>query len=176
MSTTFLEDCLAQAKLLEPQDYPLEDSVGEKNYGLDLISVVQRAKSNKGRLLGGQKIWVTENIHGGFDTYKSIIELNGGTCLLFRGRPGSIPAPVEEPDDEKDSNDEYLECYYLVSGATAGEVRLWPRFRAMVKDQCGKPRIVRTDWMLDLALSQQIVWNDKYELVETDSDTQRQVA
>ena len=108
-----------------------------------------------------QRIHVTENIHGGFETYKSIIEANGGRCFLYRARSGTF---IPVAGNQSDSENEDPEFAYLISGASEAETKLWPKFRQMARESNRVPRIVKTDWMLDLALSQQVRWDDSYEM------------
>ena len=42
LSTAYVEKCLAENKALDPADFPLLDSVGEKRYGMSLIDSVKR--------------------------------------------------------------------------------------------------------------------------------------
>ena len=166
LSTDFLDDCLEQRKLVRPEDYILRDPEGEKRHSLKLKDVSKRAKANKGRLLRGQAVYCTEHVYGGFDTYKSIIQANGGRGLLYRARAGSITSAKAGYLDSTDDDDEpeEPEHVYLISGGKAEEQKLWPKFSQMVESIWKVPRIVRTDWMLDLALSQEIRWDESYEV------------
>ncbi|KAI4214615.1 MAG: hypothetical protein LQ351_003032 [Letrouitia transgressa] len=170
ISTDFIDDCLAENERLDPQEYRLHDTAGEKRLGFKLDDALQKAKSNKGHLLRGISIFCTENIQSGFDTYKSITEANGGKCLLYRARAGSAAAArAGGLDDDADQMDIDTPDYaYLISGTTPEEAKLWPKFRQMAQGTGKLPRIVRTDWMLDLALRQEIQWHDGYSLSEDD--------
>lgn len=167
LSTDFVDQCLAKNKMLSPEDFVLKDPEGEKRLEIKLIEATARARELKGHLLQGYTIFCTEGVHGGFDTYKSIVETNGGKCLLYRGRAGSSTLSraglVGETDEPEPDTPEYV---YLMSGTTHDEVRLWPKFRQMAHGTGRIPRIVKTDWMLDLALSQSVRWRDGYELAE----------
>lgn len=161
LSINFVEQCLAQRKLLDPNDFPLRDDEGELRYRMKLPQAIQRARTNSGDLLRGRTIYVTEDVHGGFDTYRAIVEVNGGECRLFRGRTN-----INILGDDKRDEDSIEGRIYLVSGTSASEGKLWPKFRSMV-EQCGKePRIVKTDWILDLALSQELRYDSQYSLTE----------
>lgn len=169
LSTDFVDQCLAQNKMLRADDYILNDVDGEKRLGFKLADAIARAKENKGRLLRGYNIYCTENIRGGFDSYKSIIEANGAKCMLYRGRAGSIAASrTAAGDGNEDVAEEYA---YLISGVSPEEKKLWPKFRTMVEGVGKVPRIVRSDWMLDLALRQEVRWLDGYELLNGDVET-----
>ena len=143
----------------------MNDTDGEQRLGFKIADATARAKANKGRLLHDYTIYCTENIRGGFDSYKSIVEANGGKCRLFRARAGSIPASRAGGGDETedDVEEEYV---YMISGASPEEKKVWPKFRTMVQGVGKVPRVVRSDWMLDLALRQEVRWLDSYELVE----------
>ena len=171
LSLDYLQDSLDKNERLDPDDYILQDREGEERYDLQLSEAVARARANDCNLLQGQIIYCSESIVGGFETYKSIIAANGGRCLLYRARAGSITSgkpggPGSADDDDDESEDpEYV---YLISGPTRGEARLWPKFRKMVQSIGKIPRVVKTDWMLDLALRQQIRWIDEYEMTNDD--------
>lgn len=167
LSTDFVDKCLEENTNLPPEQFLLSDPEGEKRLGIKLTGVIARAKENKGRLLHGYSIYCTETVHGGFDTYKSIVEANGGKCFLYRARAGSSTSRVGGLDGDADGSvSETPEYAYLLSGVAHDEVRLWPKFRQMAQAMGKIPRIVRTDWMLDLALSQRDTWHETYELTE----------
>ena len=166
VSTQYIDDCLTKNERLEPEDYLLVDPVGEEKQNFKLNDAVSRAKNHRGRLLHGMSIYCTEPVKGGFDTYKAIIEANGGTCILYKARAGSTAAskasgPDEDSDDMDIDDPEYV---YLVSGSTPAEVALWPKFRQMVQGTGKLARITETDWLLNSALRQELHWDDVYEL------------
>ena len=167
ISTDFVDECLESNELLDVDDYLLRDPDGEARIGHKLSDALVRAKANKGKLLKGVVVYATEAIHGGFDTYKAIVEVNGGTCLLYRARAGPHSAARTDPEDSDAQHDKDMATnLYLISGTTPAEVKLWPRFREMAEEIGKVPRIVRNDWMLNLALSQQIQWREGYALSE----------
>ena len=168
ISTDFVDDCISTNERLEAEDYALNDVEGEKRLGINLAQTLIRAKANKRRLLHGYNIYCTETIHGGFDTYKSIIDANGGKCLLYRGRAASnISSRTTVGDGATEgAQSDTPECLYLLSGQSPEDARLWPKFRQMAEDMGKTPRIAKTDWMLDLSLSQNIRWLDRYETNE----------
>ncbi|KAI4116854.1 MAG: hypothetical protein LQ345_002796 [Seirophora villosa] len=168
ISSDYIDDCLAKEKRLEPEDYLLKDSDGEQRHGFQLNDSLSRAKNHRGRLLRGMTIYCTEAIKGGFDTYKAIIESNGGKCLLYKGRSGSVTASraagqEEDPNGTVENGAKHL---YLVSGTTPAEVALWSKFRSMVQGAGLVPRIAETDWLLNVALRQELHWSDRCELKE----------
>jgi len=122
---------------------------------LKLKDAVTRAKANKRSLLRRVPIFCTAEIPNGSDTYKAIVEANGGTFAVYRGRP--TIKKVNPEDDEGPA-----EPVYLISGKRPEERKLWPRFTEMAKDGNMIPRIVDTEWLLDVAMSQQQKWNDRY--------------
>ncbi|KAL8919998.1 MAG: hypothetical protein Q9172_004692 [Xanthocarpia lactea] len=168
ISTDFVDDCLAKEEWREPEDYLLNDPAGEQRLGFKLSEAVSRAKNHRGQLLRGMPIYCTETVKGGFDVYKAIIEANGGKCLLYRARAGSVAGSraggQDEDVDAMDTDEpEYL---YLITGNTPVEMALWPKFRQMVQGTGKLPRIVQTDWLLNSALRQELHWEDVYELKE----------
>ena len=164
LSTDFVEQCLTENKKLPPESFELKDPQGEQRIGVKLADTTARAKINKGHLLKGYSIYCTENIHGGYETYKSIIEANGGNCLLYRARAAANAATR----DLEDMETEPAQYMYLMSGVTPDEAKLWPKFRKTARAAGKTARIVKTDWMIELGLSQRIQWQDNYELTEKD--------
>lgn len=160
LSTDFVDQCLAQNKRLQPEDFELKDVEGEARLGFKLTEVTARAKENKGHLLHGYVVYCTEAIHGGFDTYKAIAEVNGGKCLLYRARAGSHPVARAAGHDDDEDSPQYL---YLLSGDTPEEVKLWPKFRQLAEGNDMVPRIVKCDWMIEMAMSQRMQWQEYYE-------------
>ncbi|KAL8990126.1 MAG: hypothetical protein Q9177_001146 [Variospora cf. flavescens] len=168
ISSQYVDDCLAKDKRLETEDYLLTDPDGEQKHGFQLSESLNRAKNHRGRLLRGMTIYCTEAVKGGFDTYKAIIESNGGRCFLYKARAGSVTASRAAGQDE-DSNgvaEDESKYLYLVSGTSPAEVALWSKFRSMVQGAGQVPRIAETDWLLHTALRQELHWNDRCELKE----------
>lgn len=164
ISTDFVDDCLSKDERLDPDNYLLDDPAGEQRLGFVLSEAMSRAKNHRGRLLQKMTIYCTEPVKGGFDTYKAIIEANGGTCLLYKGRSSS--ATVTKLNDVNNNpegmTDEEIEHIYLISGPSPAEIPLWSKFRSMVQAAGKDPRVVETDWLLNSALRQQLHWHDGY--------------
>ena len=164
ISTDFVEQCLIQNKLLDPEDYPLKDPDGEERFNMTLSEALARAKENNGQLLEGQVIYATENVHGGFDTYKAIVEANGGSCILFKGRAGLKVPKLKETNSQPDQ-----QFIYLISAPEGSDLKLWPKFQEIADEAQRVARIVKTEWMLDLALSQQLHWNLGYSFLPNET-------
>lgn len=163
----FITDCIDKDTLLDPDDYNLRDKDSEKRYKFKLDEARQRAKENKNKLLQGRTIYCMETIHGGFDAFKSIVETNGGQCAMFRGRAG-ITIGRGRAADEEDGNASSEREVYLLSGTEKSHEKLWPKFRSLAQDAKRIPRIVRTDWLLDSVLCQELRWKDEWELGKED--------
>ncbi|KAM3415268.1 hypothetical protein BST61_g8798 [Cercospora zeina] len=168
--TSFLDAALDKKKLIENPPM-LKDRDGEERLGFKLAESLDRAKQNQHKLFAGWSIYVTKDIKGGFDTYKDIITLNGGVALMWQGRTGtSLVRRRPQPDaaagaeSQNQGHDDEFGCVYLVSGESAGEAKLWPTFRKEAEKQDLEARIVTSDWVLNAALSQEIVNRDKYRL------------
>ena len=152
----FLDRCLEANELLDPEDFPFEDPEGEEQYELDLRAVLERASSYRGRLLKGVAIWATNSVHGGFDVYRKIVEVNGGRCLLFQGRVGAIRKGGYDSDDEEPKP----EPAYLVCGED--DKVLADKFEEMARNAGWEPHVVRADWVLDAALKQEVGEPEKH--------------
>ncbi|KAJ6108273.1 hypothetical protein N7523_009596 [Penicillium sp. IBT 18751x] len=170
ISTDFVDQCLKKDELLNPADFPLVDKGAEAKFKFSLVKASARAKQNKNKLLHGFRIYCVEDIRGGFDAFKSIVEANGGECLLFRGRLALANKSRREESDDEDSEMDEDEpgCHevFLLSSAEPKHARLWPRFRQVAGDVKRTPKIVRVDWLLDMAMSQELRTADEYELSE----------
>lgn len=162
LSIKYVDDSLTSDELLDPQKYLLKDTVNEKKFGFTLKQSSERAKKNRNQLLAGRSIYCVEDIHGGFDIMKSIAEVNGGTCQTYRGRPTSL-IPSHRADTDADPGDDEA---ILISGTSKDDQRLWPRFQQMAEGARKVPRIVRADWLLETAMSQEILPLSNYELDE----------
>jgi len=170
---SFLDSTLSHKTFDTPEDYPLQDSENESKFGIRLTKTLARAKDNNRRLLRGWTIYVTEHVNGGFDTYKDVIDSNGGTAVIYRGRTGvQLPRRRlrldEDPDagleSQNQGGDEETDFVYLVSGTADEDVKMWATFRKMASKQGLEARIVKTDWLLNLAMRQCVEWDDKWEL------------
>ncbi|KAJ5544913.1 hypothetical protein N7461_007217 [Penicillium sp. DV-2018c] len=170
VSTDFVTSCLNKGELLDPADFPLKDKEAEKKYNFDLSCVTANAKKNKNQMLRGYRIYCVEDIRGGFDAFKSIVETNGGECMLFRGRLTITNHSRREESDEEESEVEdenpARKELFLLSGTGVKHSRIWPRFRQLALDIKKTPRIVGIDWLLDMAMSQETRPAKKYELTE----------
>lgn len=162
VDTKYLDTALKQNKLVE-NPAPLFDREGEERYGFKLSDAIERAAANERQLFDGWTIFVTKDVNGGYDTYKDIVTLNGGSALLYQGRTGlTLPRPRESKDDEDEANG-----VYLVSGRTDAELKLVKTFRALADKQGVKARVVETNWLLNAAMSQTISWEDRWEVTES---------
>lgn len=149
LSTDFIDACVSKKKMQDPEEFLLTDKAAEKKFNLKLKDVVTRAKTNARHLLKNVPLYCTENIKNGFETYKDIVSSNGGSLLMYRGKP-VVRAMRAEDDDGP------AEPIYLITGETPEERKLWGAFAAMAKAGNMIPRIVSTDWILDVAMSQQL--------------------
>ncbi len=155
VSTSFIDECLEKNEFLDPEDFLLQDKANEKRFHISLAESQKRAKENRNKLLEGRTIYCVENIHGGFDTYKSIVEANGGQCNLYRGRPGTM-LPSRRADSETSTAEEASQAeVFLISGQD--QERLWSKFRQMAEGSRKIPRIVRSEWLIESAMAQEIL-------------------
>jgi hypothetical protein len=170
VDTKYLDAALKQRKLVENPAI-LQDRDAEKRMGLNLIDSLERAKINEHKLFRGWTVFVTRDIPGTFDTFKSIITLNGGQAMMYQGRTGTtIPKrrlrndPSAGDESQHQGGDAEYDCVYLVSGTSEPEQKLWKSFAEMAAKQDLDARIVKADWLLHAAMSQQITWDEVWEL------------
>lgn len=167
----FITQCLKKNELLDAEDFALVDQEAEERFSFSLKEAAAKAAKNKNKLLQGYNIYCVDSIRGGFDAFKSIVDANGGQCLLFRGR---VSHKVQQPDSDSENDSDNANSdekphdkeVYLLSSVGPEHQRLWPRFRQMVQEIGKTPRIVRVDWLLDTAMSQELHAADEYELNE----------
>ncbi len=155
VASSFIDQAVKQGKVPTIDDHLLKDVENEKKFRLKLKDVVARARANKRNLLRRVPVYCTNEIPNGSGTYKSIVEANGGTFALYRGRPTIKKTSPEEDDGP-------AEPVYLLTGHSPAERALWPKFEQMATDGNMIPRIVDSEWLLDVAMSQQHKWSDKY--------------
>jgi len=161
LSTDFIEAAIESGEMPSPDDFLLKDPAAEKKYDIKLERSSSRAKSNKGRLLQGIPIYCTEKIRNGPDCYRSIAEGNGAIFKIYRARSGTTIKPTTAEED----GGAPPEPVYLLSNNTPEDKQVWSRFKEMAESGHMEPRIVAPDWLLDVAMAQQVRFDKKY-LVE----------
>lgn len=152
LNSEFIDTCVTSSTVPDPSDFILVDKAAERRFGVVLADAVARAKANRRRLLAGVAVYCTEGIPNGGDTYRSIVESNGGEFAVYRGRRGVLKKR-EEGDVEE---------VYLLTGLSKKDKALWSGFSKMASEAGHKARVVLTDWLLDTAMAQEIKWKDAY--------------
>jgi hypothetical protein len=173
VSTTYLDYALKNGKLPPPEKHLLEARDFEQTNGFRMDEAVVRAKQNKHRLLKDWTIFCTEKVGGGFETYKDIIEANGGKCAMWKGRTTHITASKRKVNSSSVANDESQnqkedegDVLYLISDPDKKEFANWAKFRELATKHDMIPRIVKTEWLLCVAMSQYVHWKEGWELSE----------
>lgn len=170
VSTTYLDYALKNGKLPPPEKHLLEAKDFEKANGFRISEAMTRAKQNNHRLLKDWTIFCSQNVAGGFDTYKDIIEANGGKCIMWKGRTTSITASKrsktsnsEESQNQKEDEGDVL---YLISDPEKREFGYWTKFKELAAKEDMIPRVAKTEWLLQVAMAQYVHWKDEWELSE----------
>lgn len=170
VDTKYLDAALKQKKLADKPSI-LQDRDAEKRMGFSLVDALERAKINDRKLFRSWSIFVTRDIPGTFDTFSSIISLNGGKPMMYQGRTGTtIPKrrlrddPSAGGESQHQGGEDEYDYVYLVSGTSEPEQKLWKSFSELAAKQGLQARIVKADWLLHAAMGQQIVWKDMWEL------------
>jgi hypothetical protein len=170
VSTTYLDAALKNNKLPPPEKHILEARDFEEANGFRMSDAMSRAKQNKHRLLKDWTIFCTQNVAGGFDTYKDIIEANGGKCAMWKGRTTSITASKRpknpSTDESQNQTQDEGDVLYLISDPDKREFAHWAKFRELAEKHDMIPRIVKTEWILCVAMAQYVHWKDEWELSE----------
>ncbi|KAI8965073.1 BRCT-containing protein [Daldinia sp. FL1419] len=160
VSSEWIEQCLDTKELLNPQEFILKDTENEKKFGIKLETSVQRARTNKGKLLWGIPIYCTATIKNGPQGYQAIAEANGALFMVYGMRSGSTIKPTAPEEDDGGPDP-----VYLLSNTSPEEKKLWKKFEDMAKKGNMEPRIVAADWLLDVVMNQEVSFDEKY-LVE----------
>jgi hypothetical protein len=169
VSPNFLDYCLKNNKVPDPSKYRLRDRDAEARLGITLKTSLAQAKANNHHLLSGWQVFCTDGVTGGFDTFKAIVEANGGTCMLYKGRTAmnvtkrSFAATDLAAESQGDDKGDTL---YLISGDSKKEKDLWQPFQTMANSANMVPVIVKTDWLLSVAMQNVVHWDDKWEHTE----------
>lgn len=155
INSSFIDDCLDQGERPDVEDYKLKDKVKEKQFGINLEKSIVRARQNKGKLLWGVPIYCSTHIKSGSDSYKPIAEANGAIFKTYNGRTSTIKVTRPEEDSQGP------EPVYLLTSNSKAERDLWPKFEKMAKDGNMIPRVVSSDWLLKVAMNQQLTFEEK---------------
>lgn len=166
LTTDFVEKILDSGEIPDPDDYLLRDEAAEKQYNMNLQRSEARAKSNRGGLLQGIPVFCTDKVRNGPESYRSIAEANGAIFKLYRARSGTVIKPTTAEEDGNAAP----EPVYLLSTVGPEEQQLWPRFKDMAAKGNMEPRIVAPDWLLDVAMAQQVRFDDRFLVVNFHRD------
>ncbi|KAL2133789.1 hypothetical protein VTI74DRAFT_1686 [Chaetomium olivicolor] len=158
IDSSFITACIETGKRPRIEDHLLADKANEKRFGVTIEKAVGRARANRGRLLWGVPIYCTAEIPNGVEAYKNIAEANGAIFKVYRARSGTTIKPTTEEEDGGADPDPV----YLLTGSSPAERQLWPRFEEMARKGHMEPRIVMSDWLLDVAMKQELVFDPKY--------------
>ncbi len=157
LSSTWIEQCLDTKQVPDPEEYILKDIENEKRFGLKLETSIHRAQKNNGRLLAGIPIYCAAGIKNGTESYQAIAQANGAIFMVYGPKSGSTIRPTKPEDDEGGP-----EPVYLLSTATPEEKKLWKRFEDMARRGNMEPRVVASDWLLDVVMKQEDGFDEKY--------------
>ncbi|KAF3905462.1 hypothetical protein ABW20_dc0105391 [Dactylellina cionopaga] len=138
----------------DTKPYLLKDAEGEKKLNMKLSVSLERAKENDGKMLAGLYVYVTPGVTPGWETFKKIVEANGGTASQFKAvKRGGI---VENKD--------VATAKRLVLVSAQKDEKLFVGFKKMAKESGWEPLVYKTDWLLDVAMQQRLVWSEKYNI------------
>jgi hypothetical protein len=171
VSSAFLDFALKNNKLPAPEKFPLTDQDFVKTHKIHLEEAIPRAKQNQKRLLKDWTIYCTEGLTGGSDTYQDIVEANGGKCQIWKGKGIATATASKRKIDMSDEVSQNLQedegdVLYLISEANKKEFGNWAKFREFAKKHDMIPRIVKTEWILHVAMAQYLHCKKEWELSE----------
>lgn len=157
INSTFLDKCLEAGERPNVEDFKLKDKVNEAKYGIKIEQSVKKARENKGRLMFGLPIYCTGDIKHGPDSYRPIAEANGAIFKVLKARSASTIKPTDPEEDEGGQ-----EPVYLLTSNSESERGLWPKFEKMAEKGNMEPRIVAADWLLYVAMRQELEFDEKF--------------
>lgn len=160
LSSAFIEETLDSGEVPDPGDYILKDRAAEKRFNFDLERSMARARANRGKLLQGVPIYCTEQVPKGPENLRAIAEANGAIFKLYRARSGTTIKPTTAEQDGFAKPDPV----YLLTGESGDEQQLWARFKDMAEKGNMEPRIVTPEWLLDVAMAQQVRFDAKFRV------------
>lgn len=163
ISTDYIDVCLDSEEYVNPEKFLLQDKANEKKMGFSLSFARERAKENRNRLLEDRAVYCLENIKGGFESFKTIVEANGGKCMIWRNRKGTM-VPSRRAESESDSDADAQNDVYLLCEADASNAGLRKRFQEMAEGSRKIPRIVKSDWLVETAMCQKLLSTTPYEV------------
>lgn len=171
VNSKYLDYAIKHSKLPDAKKFPLDSREFKQLCGINLTDAVTRAKQNKHRLLKDFTIFCTEKAK--FDVYKDIVAANGGKCLKWDNRETAVTASKRKIESQPKEVSQNLEedegdVLYLISEPLKSEIKLWIKFRELAKKHDMVPRIVSTEWLLNVAMAQRIHWKPEWELHEKD--------
>ena len=158
IDSTFIDACLDRGKVPDVQSYMLKDKENEEAIGFSIQKATARARANRGRLLWNVPVYCTAEIKNGPESYRIIAEANGAIFKIYRARGGSTIKPTTAEEEGGAAPDPV----YLLSSTSEAERQLWPRFEEMAARGNMEPRIVVADWLLDVAMKQELSFDRKY--------------
>lgn len=151
LNSQFIDTCLSSGAIPNPNDFILVDKANEKRFGVNLATSVAKAQSASRRPLDGFAVYCTEGIPNGPETYRAIVEANGGEFSVYKGK-GTL----------REREDGDGETVYLLTGLGPKDRLLWKKFEDMAKKAKHVPRIAVTEWLLDAAMLQEVRWKEDY--------------
>lgn len=157
LSSTWVEHCLDTKQVPDPEEYVLKDRENEQRFGLKLETSIRRAQENKGQLLSGIPIYCTAGIKNGIESYEAIASANGAIFMVYGPKSGSTIKPTNPEEDEGGPDP-----VYLLTTSTPEEKKLWKRFEDMARRGNMEPRVVASDWLLDVVMKQEVSFDKKY--------------
>lgn len=159
ISTSFIDHVLENPRdIVDPNDFPLKDTEGEKTNGMKLSRSVARARANGGKLLWGIPVYCTPHVRHGVRTYEAIARACHAIWKSYDGRHNTIKKVTPEEDGGKVRPDPV----YLLTSNSAAEKELYPRFRKMAEDGNMEARIVSPDWLLDAVMRQEVEYDGSF--------------
>jgi len=157
ISTDFLDAVLTTGTLANPKEFLLKDAEYENERAYKLSRATSRARANAGKLLSGVPIYCSEHVKHGRETYQFIATINGAIFKTYDGKHRTIKKTSPEEDGGAPPDP-----VYLLSSHTKADQELYPKFRQMAIEGHCEPRIVTSEWLLDVVMNQEVTYDPHF--------------
>lgn len=84
LSKKWLDDCIAQEKIIDEESYIFSDKENEKKFGFKLQESLKSSRENKQGVFHGLSFWMPKNIQPSYEEMKLLIASGDGTILMKR--------------------------------------------------------------------------------------------
>ncbi len=148
VSEAWAKKSASKGEDLDLGHYQLKDKDGEKKWGINLATVLEKSRSRAKPLLEGHSFYFTKGMQPDPEVMRRIVTLAGGEAI--KGDP-MVDRLKEEPDR-----------YHLISSET--ESKVWTQIEDVFDRRSKQVKVWDGSLILDGVFHQQVEWN-KHKLL-----------